>query len=95
LRFIRATFCFFAAFVPKSPGPPGLIYWEAVCSHAKPADYSATLIRTKPDKLFDAIAQHVYVLAEISKKKYYFVDCCLRLAFVGTGAALIVALFGQ
>src|SRR5947199_374020 len=68
---------------------------DAKRGHTTPADYSAAVTGSTAEQLTDATAQHVHVLAGISKKKYYYVDCCIRLAFIGSGAALIVALFGQ
>jgi hypothetical protein len=93
-RLIRATYRFFAAFMPRTAGPPGLIYWESVRAHLMPAAYSAAVIGCTAEQLTQAVAQHVFVLGGISKKKYYYVDCCIRLAFIGSAAALIVALFG-
>jgi hypothetical protein len=93
--FARAAYRFFAAFRPKEAGPVGLIYWESVREHATPALYSSALTGSTTEQLTDATAQHVHVLAGISKKKYYYVDCCIRMAFIGSGAALVVALFGQ
>jgi hypothetical protein len=94
-RFILGTSRFFAAFVPRPAGPAGLIYWESVRGHATPVEYSAAVTGSTAEQMTDATAQHVHVLAGISKKKYHYVDCCIRLAFIGSGAALTVALFGQ
>jgi hypothetical protein len=94
-RVIRGIYRFFAAFAPKPAGPAGLIYWGSVRGHLTPAAYSAAVTSCTAEQLTDAAAQHVHVLAGISKKKYHHVDCCIRLAFIGSVAALIVALVGQ
>jgi hypothetical protein len=86
---------FIAAFLPIQPKHPGLIYWNSVGAYQKPEAYAAAISGSTADELTAATAHHVHVLAGIARRKYYHVDCCIRLAFVGSVAALILALFSR
>jgi Family of unknown function (DUF5706) len=105
LAFLLLAFAVGAAFWCVKPSlwsrdgnrthEPGYIYWGQVRAHQSPEAFKAGLAQQTQEQLMAHCADHVYVLAGIAKRKYWWVDWSIRLAILGTLFAGIVALFAQ
>lgn len=73
----------------------GYIYWEQIRAHNNAAAFKAGLAQQTAEQLTAHCADHVYVLAGIAKRKYWWVHWSVRLTIFGSFFAGVVALFAQ
>jgi hypothetical protein len=69
----------------------GFIYWDSVLAHGSPKQFIQAYDALSPESMTHELANHVYVLASIAKKKYGFVRRAVWSGVVGgvlTGAAV-------
>ena len=73
----------------------GYLYLGQVREHTDAAEFKEGLARQTPEQLAAHCADHVYMLADIARWKYGFVDWAILLAIPGSVLAAVVALFAQ
>jgi hypothetical protein len=69
----------------------GFIYWDSVLAHGSPKQFIQAYDALLPESLTHELANHVYVLASIAKKKYGLVRKAVWSGVVGgvvTGVAV-------
>jgi hypothetical protein len=100
LLLAAAVLCAFLAIVPRlwsregaAGHIPGYIYWEVVRPHPSPAAYKTEVLTQNQETLLGHVVEHIYVLAGIAKKKYYWVSRSLWVAAIGSLFAGVVSLF--
>jgi hypothetical protein len=73
----------------------GVIYWEQVRVYPDPGRFAAALTAQTSPARTGHLAEHIYVLAGIVRRKYAWVDRSIWVAFVGSALAAIVTLFSS
>lgn len=61
----------------------GFIYWDSVLAHGSAKQFILAYDATTPDSRRHEIANHIYVLASIAKRKYGFVRLAVQFGAVG------------
>jgi hypothetical protein len=71
----------------------GFIFWEAI-SAFDAAEAFSTQFRTKVEaELDECLSHHLYTLAKISSRKYFWVSTSILMAAAGAALAVIVLMF--
>ena len=74
--------------------PIGFIFWDGIVGHQSAANFSQAIHKTTAHERTSAIAEHLFVLAAIAKRKYAYVNYAVWAAIVG-GVLTAIALFLQ
>jgi Family of unknown function (DUF5706) len=74
--------------------PFGFIFWDGIVGHQSAANFSQAVHETTAYKRTTAIAEHLFILAPIAKRKYAHVNHAVWAAIAG-GALKAIALFLQ
>jgi hypothetical protein len=74
--------------------PVGFIFWESIFVHPSAANFSDSIHKTTAHERTNAIAQHLFILATVAKRKYAYVNYAVWLG-IGGGVATAIALFLQ
>jgi hypothetical protein len=100
LLLAAAVLCAFIAIVPRlwsregaAGHIPGYIYWEVIRPHGSPEAYKEEVLAQDPETLLGHALEHLYVLAGIAQKKYYWVSWSLWVAAMGSLVAGLASLF--
>jgi hypothetical protein len=74
--------------------PIGFIFWESIGGHTSASAFSQAIHKTTAHVRTNAIAEHLFILASIAKRKYACVNYAMWLG-IGGGALTAIALFLQ
>lgn len=69
----------------------GFIYWDSIVAHGSPQTFREAFVALSSDGILAELANHIFVLGTISKRKYRFVREAVRSCVVGcvlTGIAV-------
>jgi hypothetical protein len=80
---------------PRLPGrnpSGGFIFWESVTAHSSAASFTKAFARLSEADRTKALAEHVFVLASIAKRKYTLVGWAVWLGLPGGLIAPVVVL---
>lgn len=74
--------------------PVGFIFWESIFGHQSATNSSQTIHKTTAHERTNAIAEHLFILASVAKRKYACVNYAMWSGIAG-GVLTAIALFLQ
>jgi hypothetical protein len=69
--------------------PIGFIFWESIFGHQSATKFSENIHKTTAHERTNAIAEHLFTLASVAKRKYAYVDYAI---WVGGGGGVLTAI---
>ena len=72
--------------------PKGAIYWGQVVQHKTEVEYAHYVSGLDAAQRQEAVAHHVYAIAQVATRKYFWVQLCLAFGAVGGAVALVLLL---
>lgn len=72
----------------------GFIFWEAITGHQSAANFSQAIHKTTGQERTTSIAEHLFILGSVARRKYLYAKYALWLGVPGGGLTAI-ALFLQ
>ena len=91
-----AVFCIAMVIVPRtrSRQTRGFVYWNTILEHGTAETYWQKISERTDRELSEHLAHHVYDVASIVSRKYWWMNWAMRLALPGAGLGAMMALAG-
>jgi len=89
-----ALMCAVASIRPRltSDVPKGFIFWDSIVEHNNEKAYCGAFAKLTPEDLERNVSRHVYTLARICKRKYFWSSLSIVLGTIGGLIAGIILL---
>jgi hypothetical protein len=96
LMLSLSTICSLAVVWPRlwNKTPVGFIFWESIAGHRSAANFSQGIHKATGQERTTAIAEHLFILGSVARRKYLYVKYALWLGVPG-GGLTVTALFLQ
>ena len=91
-----AMFCIAMIIIPRTQSSQsrGFVYWNSILEHGTAETYWAKISHLTDRQLSEHLAHHVYDVAQIVSRKYWWTNWAMRFALPGAGLGALVALAG-